>query len=150
MVSKKAIEDFYSFRKLAIVGVSRSGKKFGNSATKELTKRGYIVYPVNPNADNVDGNKCYRNLNNLPEKVEGAVIIVQPHESGKVVREAKAAGINNIWLQQGSQSEDAINYCNNNGMNVVYGECILMFSEPVGGFHKFHRTINKVLRELPK
>jgi len=84
MVSKKAIEDFYSFRKLAIVGVSRSGKKFGNSATKELTKRGYIVYPVNPNADNVDGNKCYRNLNNLPEKVEGAVIIVQPHESGRL------------------------------------------------------------------
>ena len=150
MVSKKAIDDFYSSRKLAIVGVSRSGKKFGNSAMKELINRGYTVYPVNPNTDDVDGNKCYRNLINLPEKVEGAVVVVQPQESGKVVREAKAAGINNIWLQQGAQSEDAINYCNINGMNVVYGECILMFSEPVGGFHKFHRTINKIFRKLPR
>ena len=150
MVSKRAIDDFYSSKKLAIVGVSRNGNKFGNAAMKELINRGYTVYPVNPNTDNIDGDKCYSSLTNLPDKVDGAVIVVKPEESGKVVKEAKAAGINNIWLQQGAESNDAVSFCNNNGMNVVYGECILMFSEPVAGFHKFHRTVKKIFRKLPR
>ncbi len=150
MVTKNAIESFFSSKKLAVVGVSRSGKKFGNSAMKELKSRGFKVYPVNPNADKINGEVCYRSLNSLPEKVDGAVIIVPPNEAGKVVRDAAAAGISQIWLQQGSQSNDAVRFCESSGINAVYGECILMFTEPVAGFHKFHRTINKIFRRLPK
>ncbi len=150
MATQKAIEDFLSSKKLAVVGVSRNGKKFGNSAMQELKSRGFKVYPVNSKADKIEGEECYRSLNSLPEKVDGAVIIVPPDEAGKVIRDAAAAGINKIWLQQGSQSNDAISFCRDNGISAVYDECILMYTEPVTGFHKFHRTVNKIFRKYPK
>ncbi len=150
MVSRKTVEDFFSSEKLAVVGVSRNGKKFGRSAFKELKAKGYKVFPVNPNADKIDGETCYPNLNSLPEKADGAVIVVQPSEAEKVVREAAEAGIKKVWFQQGSLSNEAISFCENNGINAIYGECVLMFAEPVAGFHKFHRTVKKILRKLPK
>lgn len=150
MVTAKTIEDFLSSKRLAVVGVSRSGKKFGNSAMKELRSKGFMVYPVNSKADKIDGEKCYHSLNVLPEKVDGAVIVVPPDEAGKVVRDAAAAGIHKVWFQLGSQSKDSIRFCEENGMSAVHGECILMFTEPVNGFHKFHKTVKKVFGGLPK
>ena len=78
------------------------------------------------------------------------LISVQPSESEKLVKSAFEAGIKNIWLQQGAQSDSAIQLCKDNGINVVHNECILMFAEPVKSFHKFHRWVRKMLGKLPK
>ncbi|MCL5027942.1 MAG: CoA-binding protein [Bacteroidetes bacterium] len=150
MVKRKMIDEFLSSKKLAIVGVSRNGKKFGNTVINELRTKGYKVFPVNSHAKKINDEECFSNLNMLPEKVDGAVIVVPFYEAERVVRDALNAGINNIWLQQGSESKEAINFCESNGMNVIYGECILMFAEPTKSFHRFHRTINKLFGKLPK
>ncbi len=117
---------------------------------KELKAKGYTTYPVNPNAKEIDGEKCYKSLKTLPEKVDGAVIVVPPAEAVKAVKDAVEAGINKVWFQQGSQSDNAIRFCQANGVSAVYGECILMFAEPVAGFHKFHRTVKKIFGKIPK
>ncbi len=150
MVKRKIIDEFLSSKKLAIVGVSRSGRKFGNTVLNELRIKGYKVFPVNSNAKKINEEECYSNLNTLPEKVDGVVIVVPFYETERVVRDALNAGINRIWLQQGSESKEAINFCENNGISVVYGECILMFAEPAGLFHRFHRSFNKLIGRLPK
>ncbi|MDR3628277.1 MAG: CoA-binding protein [Ignavibacteriaceae bacterium] len=149
MVKREIVNSFLSCRKLAVAGVSRSGKKFGNSALKELKKKGYTVYPVNPNASEIEGEKCFNSLLDLREKVDGVVVVVPPNESLKVVKDAVSAGIKNIWLQQGAESDEAISFCSENGLNVVYGQCILMFAEPAEFFHRAHRWIRGVTGKLP-
>jgi predicted CoA-binding protein len=150
MVKRETVNNFLSLSKLAVVGVSRTGKKFGNSALKGLRKKGYTVYPVNANADEIEGEKCYNSLNNLPEKVDGAVVSVPPEQSDSVVKDALSAGIKNVWLQQGAESKEVIKFCTDNGMNVVYGQCIFMFAEPAEFFHRAHKWVKGFTSKLPK
>jgi predicted CoA-binding protein len=150
MTTRSAVTDFLDRRKLAIVGVSRNGQKFGNSAYKELKAKGYQIYPVHPHADTIEGDPCYPNLKALPEPVDGVLIVVPPQETEKVVQDAAEAGIRHVWMQQGADSAAAIRFCEERGINVVHGECILMFAEPTAFFHRFHRCVWGLLGRLPE
>ena len=66
-----------------------------------------------------------------------------------VVKEANEIGVKNVWMQQGSESDEAIKYCKENGINEIHKECILMFADPVNSIHGFHRWIWKVIGKLP-
>jgi hypothetical protein len=150
MTIKAVVDDFLAQRKLAVVGVSRTGKKFGNIAFKALKAKGYRLFPINPHAESVEGEHCYPNLSELPEPVGGVLIVVPPTETEQVVREAAAAGIRRVWMQQGAESEAAIRFCEENGMSVVHGECVLMFAQPVDSVHRLHRWIWRLLGKLPR
>jgi len=150
LASKSAVIDFIGQRSLAVVGVSRSGKKFGNSAYRELKAKGYQLVPVHPEAEVLEGDRCAKNLASLPTPVGGVLIIVPPQQAEQVVQEAAAAGIKRVWLQQGAESPAAIRLAESKGMSVVSGECILMFAEPVGFGHRAHRWIKGVFGGLPK
>ena len=76
MTDKKTVQDFLAQKTIAVVGVSRSGKKFGNMAYRELKSKGYQVYPVHPSAEQVEGDRAYPNLAALPEKPGGVLVIV--------------------------------------------------------------------------
>jgi predicted CoA-binding protein len=78
------------------------------------------------------------------------VIIVPPAETEKVVREADAAGIQHVWMQQGAESDEAIQYCQEHGLKEVHGECIMMFAPPVNSVHRWHRGAWKLFGKLPK
>ena len=150
MNSRKSVEEFLSQKKIAVVGVSRKRNKFGNIIYRELKKKGYRVYPVNPNTNNIEQDICYPDLFSLPEKIDAVIINVPPSQTEKVVREVKGAGINKVWLQQGSQSDKAVNYCEQNGIECISNECILMFAEPAGFMHRAHRWVWGVLGKLPQ
>ena len=149
MNSKKVIEDFIAQKKIAVVGVSRKKTKFGNAIYKELKQKGYNVFPINPHMNTFEGDTCYPDLLSLPEKVDAVIINVPPAQTEKVVREAKQAGINKVWLQQGSQSESAIKFCEENEFDCVSNECILMFAQPSAFIHRAHRWVWGVLGKLP-
>lgn len=150
MNSQHVVEEFLNQRTLAIVGVSRSGKKFGNAILHDLTGKGYRLFPVNPNAQVIDGKPCYPNLRSLPEPVGGVVTVVPPRETERVVREAHEAGITRIWMQQGAESESAIQYCKDHNMQEVHDECILMFAQPAGVPHRIHRFFRGLFGKLPR
>ncbi len=150
MVTKSMIEDFLSQQKIAIVGVSRNKNKFGNTVYKELKKKGYQVFPVNPNATEIKGDRCFPDVEALPEKVDGMVFVTQPKQTEIVLQSAEKVGIKKVWLQQGAESEKAIKFCEEKNIDCVFGECILMFAEPVGFGHKLHRWVWKVFGKLPK
>jgi uncharacterized protein len=150
MTKMSTVNEFLSQKSLAIVGVSQTGKKFSNYVFNELKSKRYQVFPVNPKTESISGETCYPNLNALHEKVGGVVVITKPTETEKIVREAQALGIKHVWIQQGAESDEAIRFCKENGMNLVHGECILMFAEPIGSFHKFHWWIWKLVGKLPK
>jgi predicted CoA-binding protein len=150
MITKAMIDDFITQPSLAIVGVSRKANKFGNSAFKDLRTKGYQLYLVHPSGEVIEGQQSYPSLKDLPQKVGGVFVSVSPAQTEKVVREAHAAGIDRVWLQQGAESEAAIQYCQQNGMSVVYGKCILMFAQPMRFFHKPHRWVMQLLGQMPK
>lgn len=150
MASKAAIEEFIAQPALAIAGASRDGKKFGNAVYRDLKSKGYHVFAVNPNATTIEGDPCYPSLGALPEKVGGVVIITPPAVSEKLVQEAAQAGITRVWLQQGAESPAAVKLCQQNGISVVTGECILMYQPNPAFFHNIHRFIKELVGGKPK
>jgi predicted CoA-binding protein len=150
MVTKAMIDDFLAQRTLAIVGVSRKAEKFGNSAFKELKTKGYQLFLVHPSGEVILGEQSYPSLKELPQKVGGVLVSVPPAQAEKVVQEAHEVGINHIWLQQGAESQAALEYGEQNGMNVIYGRCILMFAQPQAFFHKPHRWVMQLLGQMPR
>jgi len=150
MTTKAMIDDFLAQRTLAVVGVSRKTEKFGCTVYRELKAKGYRVFPVNPHAEEVVGDRCYPSLSALPEPVGGVVIVVPPAETERVVQEAAAAQIRRVWMQQGAESGTALRFCEDNGMSVISGECIMMFARPIGFGHGMHRWVWGLLGRLPK
>ena len=148
MTSQESVEGFLALDTVAIAGVSRNGKGFGNAVLKDLTGKGYEVLPVHPEAQEVGGVPCSPSLAALPKPVAGLVLVVPPAQTEQLVREARDAGISRIWMQQGAESTEAIRFCEENGIDVVHGECIMMFAQPTG-IHRFHRWINGVFGKLP-
>jgi uncharacterized protein len=149
MTSKAAIEDFISQRTFVIVGVSRSGKKFGNSIFRELKSHGYKLFPVHPEAETLEGVPAYKDFKSLPKKVGGVIVVVPPAQSEKVVREAAAVGIKRVWMQQGAESAEAIRFCQENNIVEVHGECIMMFTRGEAFPHSVHRWFWKLFGKLP-
>ncbi|OGC81086.1 MAG: CoA-binding protein [candidate division Zixibacteria bacterium RBG_16_43_9] len=105
---------------------------------------------MNPNAETIQGERCYPNLGALPQPVDGVLLIVPPVETEKVVKDIASSGIQRVWMQRGAASEKAIRFCEGNGIQVVHGECILMYAEPLVFFHKMHRFVHKLLGKMPK
>lgn len=144
-----SVEQFINLRTIAVVGVSRNPKKFGNHIYKEMKKKGYEIYPVNSNTDEVEGERCYRSISDLPDSVGGVIINIPADKGKEILLQTKAKGIKNVWLQQGSSSKELVAYCIENNLNYVNNECIFMFAKPVESFHKFHRFIWKLIGKYP-
>jgi predicted CoA-binding protein len=146
--SRRSVDEFLAQPALALVGVSRSGKHFGNAALGDLLDKGYQIYPLHPAMDTVGGVKCYHHFHEMPNDVGGVIVVVPPPEAVSVVRDAAAAGIRRVWLQQGAESPYVLGVCHDLGLEVISGECILMFAKPTG-VHKAHRWIAGLLHQLP-
>jgi predicted CoA-binding protein len=110
----------------AVVGASRDPQKYGHQVYRDLKSAGYKVYPVNPSAQEVLGDKCYPDLKELPEKPDVVVTVVPPQVTEQVVRACKELGIRRVWMQPGSESEEAVKYCKENGLEVIYNMCIMV------------------------
>jgi hypothetical protein len=149
MVALKQIENFIASEPIAFVGVSRNPKKFGYQAFKELREKGLKVIPVNPSAQEILGDKVYPDVKSLPPDVGGLIIMTKKDQTAAIVREAKAKGIKNIWIQQMADSKEAVSELQGSGINYITGECIMMFYKP-HSIHKFHRAILKLFGRYPK
>ena len=110
----------------AVVGASRDPRKYGYQVYKDLKNAGYEVYPVNPNAREILGDKCYPSLESLPVTPDVVDLVVPPKITEVVVKTCKKLGIKKVWMQPGSESEMAINFCRKNGMDVIHGVCVMV------------------------
>jgi len=120
------IKEFMRQKKFAVVGATDNPQKYGNQIVKNLKGRGYKVYPVNPKLKEIEGLNCYPSLAEIPEKVDVVDFVVPPEATEEVLKQCRELGLNRIWLQPGSESEKAINYCNENNMKVVHNACVMM------------------------
>lgn len=149
MTTMKQINDFLDSQPIALVGVSRNPKKFGYAAFKELKEKGMKIVPVNPEADEIMGEKSYHNVKDLPQDVKGIIVFTKKDKTVSVVRDAKEKGIKQIWIQQMADTKEAIDELKGTDINYITGECILMYYKP-HSIHKFHGTLKKFFRRFPK
>jgi predicted CoA-binding protein len=95
-VSKAQIQNFFDNKSLAIAGVSRNEKKFGNTIFKELLKKDFQVFPINPNTEEIDGHKCFKSVEDLPSNVNSLLITTPKKQTDEVLKMAIQKGIQNI------------------------------------------------------
>jgi predicted CoA-binding protein len=149
------VEDFLSQQRIAVAGVSRSGKATGNAIYNRFRERGYEVFQINPNADEIEGVRCYRSVKALPVKVDGVIAVTKPEDTETLVRECAEVGITRVWMHHGihgpgtSVSQKAVEFCNQRNISVITGVCPLMFGKPADGFHRLVKNWWKITGKLP-
>lgn len=144
------INDFLAPRKMAMAGASRNPKKFGGYVFNELKQKGFELYPVNPNADEIQGVKCYHTIESLPAGVDRLLVVTSKTDTELVAQQAINKGIKMVWVQQGAESPESLKLLEDAGIPVISKKCIMMFAGPVKGVHGFHRFLVKSFGKFPK
>ncbi|MCM8817116.1 MAG: CoA-binding protein [Candidatus Omnitrophica bacterium] len=115
----------YKDKLIALVGVSANKSKMGYKMFEDLLQNGFNVKGVNPKNGVILGQRIYRNLSELEDKPDIAVVVVKPEITEKIIDDVNNAGIKKIWMQPGSESENAIKKALNYGMEVIHGKCFM-------------------------
>jgi predicted CoA-binding protein len=144
-ISEAAVE-FLANKRIAVTGVSRHPKTHGsNTVYRRLRERGYDVFAVNPNADEVEGDRAYEDLSSISGGVEAVVIATRPEFAEATMRECAELGIKHVWMHWGaggsSVSETATEYGRRHGITVIDGGCPLMFGLTADFSHKVMRRV---------
>ena len=143
---QEAASAFLATRRIAVTGVSRSAKDHGaNTVFRRLRDRGYEVFAVNPNADEVEGAPSYHDLKSIPGGVDAVVIATAPSRAESTMRECDELGVRHVWMHRsygtGSVDEAAAAYGREHGITVIAGGCPLMFDPTADFGHKVMRVI---------
>ncbi|HEX7716646.1 MAG TPA: CoA-binding protein [Marmoricola sp.] len=151
---KTAAAEFLSHKRVAVTGVSRTPANHGSNVVyQRLKERGYDVYPVNPNAEEIDGDRCYPDLHAIPGGVEWVVVGTRPDRARATIEECEDLGIKDVWMHRsfggGSVSADAAAYGRSHGMTVIDGGCPLMFEPVSDPGHKVIRAVCRFNHHLP-
>lgn len=126
MISEQKILEFLDSRNaFAVVGVSKDPQKYGHQIYRDLRTAGLKVYPINPTAIEVLGDKCYPTIEALPVKPDVVDTVVPPKITEEIVKTCEKLGINKVWMQPGSESGVAIDFCKLHSLEVIYGICIM-------------------------
>jgi predicted CoA-binding protein len=118
----KILEDC---RTIAVVGLSSNTGRASNGVAGYMRRAGYKVIPVNPNEEQVFGEKSYPSLADVPVPVDLVDIFRRSEEAGSVVDEAIKVGAKAVWLQEGVIDHDAAKRAQDAGLLVVRDRCWL-------------------------
>jgi uncharacterized protein len=152
---KEAASEFLANKRVAVTGVSREAKGHGSNVVyKRLRDRGYEVFAVNPNADEVEGDRCYHDLRSIPDGVDAVVIGTRPELADETMRECAELGIKRVWMHRGpgagSVSEAAADYGRQRGIAVIDGGCPCMFGPTADLGHKAMRVVLSLTGNVPR
>ena len=152
--TRAQIDEFLAQKRIAMVGLSRHPQDFTRHILREFVRRGYEVIPVHPHTKVLAGHVCYEKVQDIKPPVAAALLVTRPEVSERVVRECAEAGIKQVWLHRGggagAVSGEAVAFCHQHGINVIAGECPLMFLDPPAFIHRVHGFVKKVMGSYPK
>jgi predicted CoA-binding protein len=152
---KEAASEFLANKRVAVTGVSRKPQSHASNVVyQRLRQRGYQVFAVNPNADEVEGDRCYHDLGSIPGGVDAVVIGTRPAIAEDTMRECADLGIKHVWMHRsfgkGSVSDAATDYGRKQGITVIDGGCPLMFEPTADGAHKVMRFVFTMTGKVPR
>lgn len=122
----KEIEAFLAGSSFGVAGASPDRSKYGNMVLRALMQGGYAPIPIHPREAEVEGLKAFSDLQRAPT-IKSLAIITPPAVTEKLVKDAIAAGVQNLWMQPGAESDAAIDHARETGLMVVAGgPCLLV------------------------
>jgi predicted CoA-binding protein len=113
-------------RRIAVVGMSDDPSRPSHGIGGYLASHGYEVIPVNPNHDQVLGQKCYARLSDVPGEIDLVNVFRRPQFCADVTRDAIAKGAKGVWLQAGIRNEEAQRLAEEAGIDFVQDRCIMV------------------------
>jgi predicted CoA-binding protein len=113
---------------VAIVGATDDPNKYGSVIYRDLKRKGYVVWPVNPGRATVDGDRAYASLADLPESPTIVNIVVPPGQALQVVQKSHELGLMNVWLQPGAEDPEVLRYVQEHGFTYLANACIMVMS----------------------
>ena len=142
----EAAAAFLANKRVAVTGVSRTPESHGSNAVyRRLRERGFEVFAVNPNAQQVEGDRAYPDLTSIPGGVDAVVIATRPELAESAMRECVRLGIKHVWMHRGagpgSVSTAATSYGREHGITVIDGGCPLMYGPTADLGHRVMRRI---------
>jgi uncharacterized protein len=144
---------FLAHRRIAVVGAARDEHDFSRGVMRELRKRGYDVVPVNPAADELDGQRCFASVADVSPPVEAALVMTPPAIAAAVVEDCARAGVRAVWLHRGTgpgaASPEALEVCRANAIEPVADLCPYMALPGAGVMHRLHGMVRGVARHIP-
>src|SRR5512140_570423 len=146
-------QQLQSSGRIAVAGVYRSGKDTANFILGKLRKAHADVVAINPNADAIGGEPCYRSLDAVPGGVDAVFIATRPEDTEQIVQDCARLKIRKVWMHrsfgEGSVSAEAAAFCRANGISVIDGACPAMYIEPDVG-HRCFKWILGMTGKLPR
>jgi predicted CoA-binding protein len=138
----RAVQEFLSSRRIALVGFSRNPKDFSRMLDAQLREQGYEVVPVHPEAAELDGRRAFPRVGAVEPPVDAALLLVPPSQAEAVVRDCLDAGVHRVWLHRGggpgSASPEAISLCRSRGVEPVVDLCPMMALPGASWPHRLH------------
>ncbi len=110
-------------RSYALIGASRHPEKYSHELLSVLKDAGYVVYPINPRYEDIDGEACYPSLSALPQRPEVVIVALAPQNSEKAVEDIIARGIRSVWFPPGCWSDAALEECRRHDLQIVHDIC---------------------------
>ena len=144
-------QEFLAQKRIAVAGVSRNSNEAANGIYRTLRDKGYEVFAVNPNAETVENDPCYPNMQAIPGGVDGAILVTTPEHTKLVVADCVTAQVPRVWMHNNtfmpsSVSDEGTAVCQQNGITVIDGGCPMMFFDP---FHKCMKWVLNKMGRLP-
>lgn len=124
MDMKKNKQEMLEKKIWAVAGVTGKKERYGYKIWKTLKEHDYTAYGVNPNYDELEDEKIYHSLVDIPEEVEVLDMVVGPNIAMKTLEDAKEAGIEYIWFQPGSFDDKVIEKAEKMDFKILYDDCI--------------------------
>jgi uncharacterized protein len=151
---REAAEEFLAQPRIAVAGVSRDAKQPANLIFRRLRDTGHEVFAVNPNADELEGAPAYASVGAIPGGVDGTVVVTTPAAAEQVVRDCVAAGVPRVWLHRGigpgSNSDAAVAYGREHGLEVIPGACPNMFGATSDPGHRCMLAMLRMTGKVPR
>jgi len=122
--SEKTRRILSRYKTLAVVGLSAQWHRPSYFAAKYMQEHGYRVIPVNPGYDEILGEKCYKSLRDIPEKVDIVDCFRKSAEIPAIAEDAVAIGAKVLWMQLGVENAEARRKAESAGLEVVENRCV--------------------------
>ncbi len=106
---------------IAVVGASRSRAKYGNKCVRAFAAEGWVVYPVNPDADEVEGFEAYPSIKAVPGELQRISVYLPPQMTARVIPEIADKGAWEVWFNPGSADADVLGKARDYGLAVRDG-----------------------------
>jgi predicted CoA-binding protein len=119
--------------RIAVVGASNDPSKYGNIIVNNLKHHGYVVFPVNPREATIAGLPAYRSLADVPKPVDIVDVVTPPAVTRSVMKDAAAAGISLVWLQDGSFDDAVLEVALAAPFKTVHHACIMVVAGAMAG-----------------